>query len=298
MVWPEIVKEIAVLVVEEAAAAIIDEFTGNELQEAFDDAIEEIRLSTRRIIEESKHEELQAILAGLVNSLREYKVAPTIMQLELITHDCRVFLLDQLKTLDLYDPDGRGLMGHPDFLLAAGLYMAILQERVVAIDEANKQNLVNFLSESIDHAEHMHGGWQEWNEKRFGSVFFTVSRDSHTGISTYLFWYTFDGKWIDAGVSFVRDLDDLVGLGSPSERAEQAEYQRQQHIAGEWEKLESEFVVPSIEVVKMWRSLLAKMKIEMKFSESQMVLIGPGDELRKKLLELNTQHLAPKPKKP
>lgn len=249
MAWAAVAISIAVKVGSAIAGKILDESPGNEFEDALNDAMQTIELNTKEALLESTKQELRANLRSLKTALQEFMNTPgDIMKLD-FAYAVATILVERLRGLDLVTPPGPGLAGHPEFLIAASLRMAVLQERIkrlpqIAAGEAT--NLQNFVTESVAHAETLHAEWGNWNYRRFGNLFTTVF------INQAWVWYTFEGQRIPTGV--------VISLPSPpsvvKQKMEAAEAKRQAHIKQEYDPLYARFVDPSNKVLTEWRKLL------------------------------------------
>jgi len=251
--WAELGKKLSEKVITAIFGQFWDVISGNELQEALEDAIEKININTKRAIDDSRKRELEANVEAAFRQLSEYRNVKTDMSLEFISRDVNR-LVSQLKTLDLFDPDGPGLLGHPIFMVAANLKMAIHQEREKKFWNAELKNESNFLLEAINHAYDMHAGWVFWNRARFTPVQLTP-----LSYEWSYFRYKLDKKWVIPGCIGNFDLPAVVDPDPPFRPVitwEEAIDKWNKHRSDEFLKLYKEFVEPSAIIVGNWKKRL------------------------------------------
>jgi hypothetical protein len=252
MAWVAVALAGAELIIKVVGAKITDSISLAELQDALSDAVDKIELNTKRIILEENIRAIRADIESVSRLLTEYRNAPKgVDRLDHATASV-TSLVSNCKTLSLFNPLGPGLAGHPYFLIAVNLNIAVLQERQKVYGVGEKQNIINLLVDSVAHARKMEMGWQPWNEARFGDLYIVWMNDFKVG-----FTYKLDNK--EQPVAETCKFYDLPD--SMEKLIQNAQKKRKDHILLEYEKLKNEFVVPSQDVVSIWHrySMMLKM---------------------------------------
>ena len=165
----------------------------------------------------------------------------------------------RLDDVDIIDPYGRGLLGHPDLVIAVSLRIAILQERISKYGDSERAELRNHLISSIAIVNQIHLTWLEWNKKRFSEVF-SLPRHHVSPINdwTYEFYYSFEKNLQFAGAVAVGPNGWTSAIYESQKK--KAEEKRQKHINDEWSKIYSNIISASVDSVNNWQTLLKKIE--------------------------------------
>lgn len=136
------------------------------------------------------------------------------------------------------------LSGHAAFLVAVGVHIAVLQERVRAIDRRDRLAIARVLrDEAIPHAEEMNRQWRSWHERRYRSKHIDVRIDMpgrSRGIRAN-FWIVF------------RDSKEI---GRARHEPQAVEYLTKDRERVWSEIIYPRYVQPSETILAKWRELL------------------------------------------
>ena len=255
MTWENLALKAAGLILGIPGAGITDSISLADLQAALNDAVEKIETNTKQAILEDNIRAIRADTESLSRMLTEYRRAPQgTDRLEHATASA-TSLVSNCKNLSIVAPSGPGLAGHPYFLVAVNLNIAVLQERVKVFGEGERLNIIDLLVDSIAHASRMETGWQDWNEARFGNLYWEFTMATSKGWML-TFKYTFDGK-----VQTIVGFCSIFDTSGWTKLYKTAQAKRLNHIWSEYGKLEDAFVVPSQKIVAKWNSYLKKLKM-------------------------------------
>lgn len=162
-----------------------DGVTEEELKQALAEAVDEIATRTFLIAsiltERHEYQLARDKVEVLAHHLQEYSNNPEEWRLYFSTDAAIKAWNSCNNSLDLIDNGGTrgiGLLGHPMFLMAAGLRLSVLQEWVRFYTdngpsdkvEGARVNLRNALQEGIDIALGMEDEWIDWTELRFSPL--------------------------------------------------------------------------------------------------------------------------------
>jgi len=260
---------------------IDEESAEDRIIKAIENAVVEINTHTKTALVEQDIREIRAGIDAIMINLREVKTAldyqdtdnpQNTFAIDMANHDA-TFLTTRCKYLDLYDPHGPGLAGHPLFLIAANLKIAVLKARGEWFGTNEDDNIKMALNESIIHAKSMNVGWYTWNRRRFGPVFPMPMG----GFMSSFFYYTFEGEYINTGV---HAPVGILHTDAGKAQINKAEQEREKRIQAEFKTFEREFVEPSNKVIKHWVKLL-ELKAAAEFLDEHGYALNKFEEIFK-----------------
>lgn len=245
--------------------------TREELTEALDDVVARLKAIVAILFEESQWQEAHNLLEIALDDVEHYhdnSLDPVLTALEGSSQDAYFYsnnnvdlIDDSLVGRDLGPFIGKGLLGHPLFMVAAGIRHMAIQERMrfyadqeeSSAAEGERQTLIRTLRQSIDSARDMQAEWLAWTERRFGPLKLRI-RSPEFGVVKFRWLYWFAGhKHIAKDIYCHVFEDDSAKI---IEGATQAVANRLDRIGLEIDKVRVEVVDPSEQVVLEWERFL------------------------------------------
>jgi hypothetical protein len=282
MPWLTIAVTAAGLVGDAVGAKIIDIISFADLQYALNDAVNEIQNNTQRAILEDNIRKISADIETLTRLLSENNINPNDPSRLNDANTCAISLVSNCKTLSLVAPSGPGLAGHPFFLIAVNLNIAVLQEKA-KLFPVEKQNIINLLINSLAHASRMETGWFPWNEARFSNLYCIR-------MIPYYPWFIHWGYLFEGNEQIITTKSKTIP--NFSKMFTNANTKRLNHISREEKRLEDGFVLPSMEVGKLWASYL-KALVDERVSGGMQEVYSLVGSYRRNLYQVQGQPQAP-----
>lgn len=228
--WSWVAGKIAESLIGKVAAKIFPEILGEDninLNNLTDGILRGVAAIVHQAIQEDSLRQVCATMDSLQTEMRHYTNSPdtSLDRLEVAT-DKASEIVAQLSSF--------GLMGHHAYMVANGLFMAVLQERVKRFGDRENKNVIDVALKGSEHARRMHEAWFQWNNSRFSALLSDNNSDDWSGGCHYMF----DGSGIFMICS-----------------KEIAELKRFLHINSEWQKVKMEHVDPAIKVTSQWEDI-------------------------------------------
>ena len=189
-------------------------------------------LGVSRIIHQAISEEAlrqaEVNLEALQIRFSHYNSAPSQDRLESATESSENVTAD-LKSF--------GMLGHHSYMIAVGIHLAILQERMKLINPNEKENIKDILCRGIKHCKEMNVEWKNWNNSRCyykkGSGPFSIPK------------YRFYGP------------DGLIEMLVGPHTQQELDTRLSQHQQKTWSELKQIHVNPSEKIIKQWEAILS-----------------------------------------
>lgn len=234
---------------------IMDKLFGSSSDAKIDLAllVKSILVGVSRIVkEEIKAEALrkaQSDLSALQMRFRHYNNAPSADRLYSATETAEI-LTSNFQRFEL--------LGHHSFLIAVGIHIAVLQERVNLLGENEKLNLKEVLELAISHCELMHEAWKKWNYDSYRIVSETIKIPLFDGDSlgdTNYIWrtYTLVENVRTKQLLWKAETKDPL---STTQLNQKIYFYRNQGLA----EIMTNHINPSKEVVAIWKELLSRLQ--------------------------------------
>ncbi len=119
-------------------------------------------------LQEQAMREIRASLKALQRTISHYMNSPE-------TSEDRLHHATFLGSQVVAQIESMGLVGHHSYIVAIGLFIAILEERVKRYGETEKKNIIEVLDNSCQHANSLHNAWWNWTKGRFSPDVYLVA---------------------------------------------------------------------------------------------------------------------------
>ena len=214
-------------------------FGERSASELINEAVIKIAQIVRQAIQEEALRRAYASTEALKETLAEYTRAGG---------DDRLSHATQHSTLLVADLASMRLLGHHGYLVAAGLKISVLQERVRRFGNQERENLREFIQTASRHAESMIDAWNEWfDHHRFSQIQcvqlhsgnFEPSRKGEPGEPPITFCHFMD-----------RDSKIRVTPREPYATQERKNYINAARI-----EMNQKHIEPTVAVVSKWRAI-------------------------------------------